>query len=398
MVDEPSRSLGGEFERFRAVGLYDASSATAWQREDLLRYLLERFSVDEILYWVERSNVTGVAARAIDRPPPLISADDAATRAGVAVETIVDLRTALGFPVVDPAAPSMPETVVEDVKTFVFGAELYGQDAALAFARVLGWSAARVAEAARAMFGDSIVRMHDDVPTELQIAKANELGIVAWTQVQSVMLHLLAEHPLRNVGFAEALVHGELRVALAFVDLVSSTAWAESLDPVEHSEALRRFEMRSAALAADHGARLVKLIGDEAMVVADDPAALCSVAIEICRMARTDPVLPDARGAVGYGSVTARDGDYFGPLVNAVARASKLAEPGGIVVTAEVVRFLDPATWSTDPIGSQELRGVGENVYLSRATLLGRDAPRVVGTNDPRPPDAQPRFARPSGS
>jgi adenylate cyclase len=374
VVEEPGPALGGEFERFRAAGLYDASWATAAQREELLRYLLERFSVDEILHWVERSNVTGVAARAIDRPPPLISAEEAAIRAGVSVDTVMDLRSAFGFPVVDPATPSMPETIVDDVKTFVFGAELYGNDAALAFARVLGWSAARVAEAGRAMFGDSIVRMHDDARTELQIAKANELGIVAWTQVQSVMFHVLAELPLRNVGFAEALVHGELRLAIAFVDLVASTAWAESLDPAEHSDALRRFEMRSAAIATDHGARLVKLIGDEAMVVADDPAALCGVASEICRMARTDPVLPDARGAVGYGAVTARDGDYFGSLVNAVARASKFADPCGIVVTTEVVPFLDPETWSIDPIGAQKLRGVAEKVYLSRATRLRSDA------------------------
>ena len=369
MVEGPGRAPGGEFERFRAAGLYDPSAPTAAEREELLRYLLERFSVDEILHWVERSNVTGVAARAIDRPPLLISAEEAAARAGVGVETVVDFRTAVGFPVVDPAAPSLPDTVVDDVKTFVLGAELYGRDDALAFARVLGWSAARVAEAARAMFGDSVVRMDAETRTELQIAKANELAIVAWTQVQSVMLHLLAEHPLRNVGFAEALIHGELRVALAFVDLVSSTTWAESLDPAEHSEALRRFEMRSSALAADKGARLVKLIGDEAMVVADDPAALCRVAIEICEMARADPVLPDARGAVGYGSVTARDGDYFGPLVNVIARASKHAVPGGIVVTADVARFLDPATWSTETIGLQELRGVGENVSLHRATF-----------------------------
>ena len=133
--------------------------------------------------------------------------------------------------------------------------------------------------------------------------------------------------------------------------------------------------MRSAAIATDQGARLVKLIGDEAMVVADDPAALCGVASEICRMARTDPVLPDARGAVGYGSVTARDGDYFGSLVNEVARASKFAEPpGGIVVTTEVAPSLDPETWSIDPIGAQELRGVGERMYLNRATRLRTDA------------------------
>ena len=380
MVGEQDERLAGELERFGAAGLYDPSSPTASQREELLRYLLERFSVDEIVYWVERANLMGVAARSIDRPPPLISADEAACRAGVPVQTVIDLRTALGFPVIDAAEPSLPETVVEDVSTYLLGAGLYGEEDALAFARVLGWAAARVTEAARALFASSIDRMEDDSRTELETARANELGIVAWTQVQALMVHVLGEHPLRNVGFAEALLRGELRVALAFVDLVASTAWAESVDPVEHSESLRRFEMQSFALAAEHGARLVKLIGDEAMIVADDPDALCRAAIAICEMARADSVLPDARGAVGYGLVTARDGDYFGPIVNVVARASKVAAPGGIVVTADVARFLDPTAWATEPLGPQELRGVKEMVHLSRARPIDRE----VTANTPR--------------
>ena len=368
MRDGLGSLLGDELEGLRSVGLYDPSSPNEAERRELLQYLLERFSIDEILHWSERSNLMGVAARAIDRPPALISAHEVATRCGVTIETVMDVRTAAGFSVVDPAEPSIPETVVDDVKTFVFGCELYGREEALAFVRVLGRAAARVMEAARALFGDSIERMADDDATELQVAKANELAIVAWTQVQSVMLHLLAEHPLRNVGFAEALMRGELHVAVAFVDLVSSTTWAESVDSVVHAEALRRFEMQSSILASEHGARLVKLIGDEVMIVADDAAALCRVAIDICGMASADPELPEARGAVGYGMVTARDGDYFGPVVNVVARATKMAAPNGVVVTAEVVRALDPATWSTESIGPHDLRGVGEKVHLSRVT------------------------------
>jgi adenylate cyclase len=366
--DSDGLRVDGELERLRDAGVYDPSSPGATEREELLQYLFEQFSVDEILYWLEHTNLVGVAARAVDRPPPFISAEEAAARAGVTIDTVIGLRTAFGFPVIDPTARSIPETFIEDLKTFVLGAELYGPEDALAFARVLGWSAARVTEAARSLFAGSIERTYADARTELETAKANELAISAWTQVQSVMHHLLAEHPLRNIGFAEALLRGELNVALAFVDLVSSTTWAESVEPGEHSDALRRFEMRASALAADHGARLVKLIGDEVMVVADDPAALCRAAIDICDMARADPVLPDARGAVGYGLVTARDGDYFGPLVNAVARSSKLAAPGGIVVTVEVARFLDPSSWSIEPIGPQVLRGVRERVHLSRAT------------------------------
>jgi class 3 adenylate cyclase len=223
------------------------------------------------------------------------------------------------------------------------------------------------------MFGGGVLRIADESRTELEVAKANEAGIVAWTQVQSVMLHLLAEHPTHNLGFAEALIRGELQAAIAFVDLVSSTSWAESVGLAEHSDALRRFEMRSSAIAADHGARLVKLIGDEAMLVGDDAAALCDAAIDVCDMAHADADLPDARGAVGYGLVTARDGDYFGPVVNIVARATKVALAGGIVVTADVSRSLDPVVWEVETLGPRQLRGVGERVHLSRAVRRGPD-------------------------
>jgi class 3 adenylate cyclase len=359
-------------DRLCAVGLYDPSSPTAAQREELLAYLLERFSVDEILHWSQRTNMFGISARAIDQPPPLVSAVEVAMRAGVDLEVVKELRAAVGFPVVDADAYTLPKTVVDDVNAFVLGCEMYGRNEVLAFARVLGWSATRIMEAARAMFGTSIAGMDDDARTELELSKTNEAGIVAWMHVQTVMQHLLAEHPLRNLGFAEALMRGDLHIAVAFVDLVASTAWAESVGLSEHAEALRRFAMQCSAIATDHGARLVKLIGDAAMLVGDDPAALGAAAIDICAMAHADPELPEARGAVGYGVVTARDGDYFGPAVNLVARATKLAEPGGIVVTASAAEFLDPANWSTDAAGLHDLRGVGEPVSLRRATRRTR--------------------------
>src|SRR3954453_16647552 len=141
MVEEPDEALGSGLDPLRAAGLYDPASPDAAQRAELLRYLLDRFSVEEILFWVEHTNLVGVSARTIDRPPPFISADDAAERAGVPLQTVIDLRSALGFPVTDPTAASIPATVVDDVKTLVLGTELYGQDDALAFARVLGWAA-----------------------------------------------------------------------------------------------------------------------------------------------------------------------------------------------------------------------------------------------------------------
>src|SRR4051794_16080097 len=98
------------------AGLYDPLSPTVSEREELLRYLLERFSVDEILLWAQRTNLFGIAARAIDRPPPFVTAVDVAARAGVALETVMDFRAAVGFPVIDPEAEALPETVITDVR------------------------------------------------------------------------------------------------------------------------------------------------------------------------------------------------------------------------------------------------------------------------------------------
>jgi hypothetical protein len=324
--------IDGDLHRLAEAGLLERDAPRGSEREELLRYLLERLSVDEIVFWSGHTNTFGIAARTIDRPPPFISAEEAAARGGVDVATVTELRAALGFPVADPTAAAIPDTIVDDVEAFLLGAELYGYDEALAFARVVGWAAIRIMEAARAMFGSSLERTGEAACTELELAQANELGTVAWQRVQDLMVHLLAEHPLRNLDFAEAVVRGEVRVAVAFVDLVASTAWAHAVEPAVHTEALRRFEVQAARIASDHGSRLVKLIGDEAMLVGQDAASLHDAAVAICAMAHADPVLPDARGAVGFGPVTARDGDYFGPLVNAVAHATKTADPGEVVV------------------------------------------------------------------
>src|SRR6516225_2385167 len=55
-------------------------------------------AVAAIVAWSRRTNMIGISARAIDRPPPLVSAAEVAKRANVPLETVVDLRAAVGFP------------------------------------------------------------------------------------------------------------------------------------------------------------------------------------------------------------------------------------------------------------------------------------------------------------
>jgi class 3 adenylate cyclase len=87
---------------------------------------------------------------------------------------------------------------------------------------------------------------------------------------------------------------------------------------------------------------------------------VAAVAAELCAFVASDDALPSARGAVGFGVVTPRGGDYFGDVVNLVARATKAAEVNGIVATASVVTCLAPSQWLVNPPRTVELRGVGE--------------------------------------
>ena len=147
-------------------------------------------------------------------------------------------------------------------------------------------------------------------------------------------------------------------VALGFVDLVGSTAWAQTLHLREQSLALARFESAAWTSAVLAGGRVIKMIGDEVFFAAPTAEAACQIALEVCRAAAEDEVLPAARGAVGLGLATPREGDYFGPLVNLLSRLVKAGAPGEVVVTEAVAADLAPGKWVLRPLAPAVLRGI----------------------------------------
>ena len=147
-------------------------------------------------------------------------------------------------------------------------------------------------------------------------------------------------------------------VALGFVDLVGSTSWAEGLSLRDHNLALSRFESTAWSSAVRADGRVVKMIGDEVFFTAPSVDAACRIGLEVVAAAEADPVLPPARGAVGFGLVTPREGDYFGPLVNLVSRLVKVARPGGLVVTEDAAAALPVDQWVLGELEPQQLRGL----------------------------------------
>ena len=82
---------------------------------------------------------------------------------------------------------------------------------------------------------------------------------------------------------------------------------------------------------------LVKLIGDAAMFVADEPERACRIALDMVDKFEADPSVPPIRVALAYGTVVASNGDYYGDVVNLAARLVAAAEPGTAVATTEAV-------------------------------------------------------------
>jgi class 3 adenylate cyclase len=350
-------------EPFIEAGLYDPAAPKAAERRELLEHLLGRgFSTEEVVAAGSRLVQMFDVAVALTRPlPARLTLADVAERCDASVEELAAVRSALGFTVAAEDVPDVPETFVEDFALYRLACGQYGREETLAFVRVLGVAVVTITEGARELFTSAL---REASATELEASQANELGIAAWDNLSRLIGHLMVERTSRDLWFEVELLRGDLTMAVVFVDLVGSTAWAAHRSSAQHAVALSRFELTAAHLATTHGGRVVKFIGDEAMIVANDPVAATAIAVALCAAAAADPTLPPARGAVGYGNVTARSGDYFGPLVNLTSRATKAAAPNKVIVTTTVAQHLDPRSWVLSRARPITLRGIAQPVEL----------------------------------
>ncbi len=83
------------------------------------------------------------------------------------------------------------------------------------------------------------------------------------------------------------------------------------------------------------GGRVVKMIGDEAMFVADSALDAARIGLALAEAYADDELLSDVRVALAVGPVLVQDGDYYGPVVNLASRVVNMAAPGAVLVTDE---------------------------------------------------------------
>jgi len=310
-----------------------------------------------------------------------LSARDIAKLRGVEPSHIVDVFNSAGVAVPDLDEVRFTEFDAEFVSVAEAAGVLKAADGR-ALMRAVATALDRVAEAAVAYYVQG---------TEARMEREHEDPVV-WAKETARMtglagklghgMGLLFRHHLRQaidrqrISQLQVASRDVARMAIGFVDLVGSTALAQTLDVGELRKVVTQFESRAFDVAVRHGGRVVKFIGDEIMVAAVDPEAACRLMLALVEACTTGDLEP--RGGLSYGELLFRGGDYYGPEVNLAARLVDATVPGEVLVDCSVVNAVEalktsdrrlpvtgcPNNLVFDPGGRRVLKGFADPVTV----------------------------------
>jgi adenylate cyclase len=307
---------------------------------------------------------------------PRFSARQLSESAGVPLDFFLAVRRAQGLADNDPDEAVYAERDQDAARLL---AEFYDagfdRDGMLEAARVLGRGMAQLADALGALFGQTFIRAG---VTEEELGLRNaQAAREMLPRVTPVIEYALRQHMrerLRHQAVSQAMleageVPGARDVAVAFADMVAFTRLGEQMAPEEVGDVAGRLG-ELASECARPPVRLVKMIGDAAMLVAPDAEALLRSTLELIASAERSDAFPRLRAGAAYGPALGRSGDWYGRPVNIASRVTDIAEPGTVVGTQELCDAAGGScTWTS--VGAHTLKGIEGAVELFRADYQG---------------------------
>ena len=264
---------------------------------------------------------------------PHLTRLEVAERAGVPLELAMELWNLMGFAHTDDETLAFTEADVLALQLSRDLAELgiLSPERQSALVRTWGRSYARLAEWQTTLLAD--LALERGVDTSETLAAFTE---DVFPRVEALQSYVWRRH-LVSAGSRLLAVETPgspvSQLAVCFADIVGYTSRSKALSEAELVEWLEHFEAQSLALVVRHGGRIIKNIGDEVLLVAEDPASAVEIALEMTRRGEDDDdPFPAVRAGVAYGEVVSRLGDVFGPTVNIAARLPSAARPGSVLV------------------------------------------------------------------
>jgi len=359
-----------DFDALQAAGI-----ANARERAALIEYLDSLgFTAEDMVEAERRGRLFGLAGDVLQRSGrPIYTLREAADRLGVSVEEITHAWHALGLSVSDGDQPVFSQVDIDGLAAWVALRAAVGDEATLTLLRVLGASMARLSEA-----GSTAIRLGlPDIQMEysedeLTTARAYRAVGEFIPRLGVLMDAVFRHHTISARTYFEGVVRdnsASVICGIGFADLTGFTSLTQRLSPTELSALLVEFAAAVNDVVLADGGRVVKFIGDEVMWVSSTPEQLAKVALDLVEHPGAQEANLQVRAGLGYGSVLAIGGDYFGTAVNLAARLVTAAAPGQILAAADVRDELPD--WPAIPQDPLVLKGFDDPVtaydlHLSR--------------------------------
>lgn len=305
--------------------------------------------------------------------------------AGPRASLLPAVYSALGLPGPDPALPIATDEE-ERLLRFLEGWRLAGSDEALIRAArliaegtrmaTLGWADLIDEQAAgparERLYRGEIERFPDEVRETFITLLGLQPRMMEWLIQRYLEQRIVAEIV---EGLEQFFASRGVRSppgptplpAVVFVDLSGYTRLTEEAGDEVAVRFAATLQRDAEAVVASKGGRLVKLLGDGAMLHLPDAARGVEAALDLVRTLGVDRGI-SAHAGVHAGPVIERDLDLFGRTVNLAARLAQAAGPGEVLASQAVVHAVNDAAVRFEPVGGVELKGIPGPVRLFRVT------------------------------
>ena len=258
---------------------------------------------------------------------------------GLRLDLIRRFWRALGFLDMTEDEATLTDFDIEAARLFqaILATGLIDVETAVHLARVIGSSMARVAEA---QMSPRLPGSESDDPV-IAADGFTRLFLPALPALARLLEFVWRRHLLAAARRSMLLrVRGHMAgpspvLAVGFADMVGFTLLSQHLTAQELADVVRRFEDVSHDIVTELGGQAVKMIGDEVMFVVDGALSAARIGLRLAEAYAADELLSDVRVGLSVGTVVARDGDYYGPIVNTAHRIVNIANPGTVVVSDE---------------------------------------------------------------
>jgi class 3 adenylate cyclase len=172
-----------------------------------------------------------------------------------------------------------------------------------------------------------------------------------------------------------------------FADISGYSALAELEGDEAAAEVAISFAAKASRLAAEHGAEVVRQIGDAVMVHCQDAAKMIEFGLRLhaeLGAEAEDRSLPPIHAGIHTGPALERAGDWWGTTVNVAARVAAAAGAGELLVTEAAKRAAgERAGTQLSAPRALRLKNISAPVSVY-STVTGRRTARGGGHKDVR--------------